>query len=223
MRFSINREPAVALQNSRHELVPSAEKIFQSLSSHRFLSGITFRVILQPSKRRISPNFSHRSDIRNYPDSIHCSRSQSLLSQLERVSLPLSMLLPAKPCPQARRSVRSLSIRKQARSLNNLALQDGPMRRLFLSSWKWRGCHLSCSAGRRRHQYPLNRWRHHPHQLTPHLACSYSSVGLGSLRRSRWASRHVSETSFPKRLSCFATCTMMSVSMVTGPSQKAAD
>jgi len=31
MRFSINRESAVALQNSRHEFVAS-EKIFQSLS-----------------------------------------------------------------------------------------------------------------------------------------------------------------------------------------------
>jgi hypothetical protein len=43
MRFSINRESAVALQNSRHELAAS-EKIFQSLSFHRFLSGITFRL-----------------------------------------------------------------------------------------------------------------------------------------------------------------------------------
>jgi len=53
MRFSINREPAVALQNSRHELVASAEKIFQSLSSHRFLSGITFGNIAAAK-----PNFS---------------------------------------------------------------------------------------------------------------------------------------------------------------------
>ena len=99
----------------------------------------------------------------------------------------------------------------------NLALEDYRWAVCSCNSWKWRGCHLSCSAGRRQRRHPLNRWRHHPHQNLP---CSYSSVGPGRLRRSRWASRHVSETSFPKRASLFATCTMMSVTMATGPSQK---
>jgi hypothetical protein len=34
VRFSINRELAVAVQNSRRVLVASPEKVFQSLSSH---------------------------------------------------------------------------------------------------------------------------------------------------------------------------------------------
>ena len=71
--------------------------------------------------------------------------------------------------------------------------------------------HLEPSASRDRWRPPA------PANVTP---CSYSSVGPGRLRRSRWASRHVSETSFPKRASLFATCTMMSVTMATGPSQK---
>ena len=83
----------------------------------------------------------------------------------------------------------------------NLALEDYRWAVCSCNSWKWRGCHLSCSAGRRQRRHPLNRWRHHPHQNLP---CSYSSVGPGRLRRSRWASRHVSETSFPKRESFFA-------------------
>ena len=102
----------------------------------------------------------------------------------------------------------------------NLALEDYRCAVCSCNSWKWRGCHLSCSAGRRQRRHPLNRWRHHPHQNLP---CSYSSVGPGRLRRSRWASRHVSETSFPKRASFFAMCTMMSVTMATGPLQITAD
>jgi len=60
VRFSINREPAVALQNSHHELVALAEKVFQSLSSNRSGAALLFGNTAAV-KKRITPNFSHRS------------------------------------------------------------------------------------------------------------------------------------------------------------------
>jgi hypothetical protein len=46
VRFSINRELAVAVQNSRRVLVASPEKVFQSLSSHSIRERYYFSVIL---------------------------------------------------------------------------------------------------------------------------------------------------------------------------------
>jgi hypothetical protein len=46
VRFSINRELAVAVQNSRRVLVASAEKLFQSLSSHPIRERYYVSVIL---------------------------------------------------------------------------------------------------------------------------------------------------------------------------------
>jgi hypothetical protein len=53
VRFSINRELAVAVQNSRRALVASAEKLFQSLSSHPIRERYYFSVILRRSKTNL--------------------------------------------------------------------------------------------------------------------------------------------------------------------------
>jgi hypothetical protein len=58
VRFSINRELAVAVQNSRRALVASAEKLFQSLSSHPIRERYYFSVILRRSENEFAYFYS---------------------------------------------------------------------------------------------------------------------------------------------------------------------